>query len=148
MPDITSQIAFPCSWKFSNRDNAVKYLTHEYQGIIYNETTDVFEYRGFSFNYFLAGISLQIGERSSDKELTGSYLLIEKDTGQWLFSYGDKEERWRDFLESIKSKSEIQTYYKRSKTLWGSVLNLLGFWTPTHQSKTKSPNIGAPQENI
>lgn len=117
MPNLTSSICFSGSENFSNKESAKKYLTAEYPGIIYHEASDEFEYRGFRFDYFLAGIS-------HDPLKPGSYLLIEKGSSQWLFSYGDKEERWKDFLDTVQTKNRINTYEKRKKSFCGSFLNL------------------------
>src|SRR3990167_6613796 len=88
------------------------YLKKEYPGIIYHSEIDSYEYRGIMFDYFKSGTRFDLNGSLNGN---GSYLLIDKDDPKlWLFTYGNQEERWNDYIKT-KNKWTIQN---KPKSLW------------------------------
>lgn len=84
-----------------DRAEAQAYLAKEYPGITYDAATDSYEYRGHKFDYFKAGCSVLPGR-------SNSYILIHQKTERWLFSYGDKEERWQELMARIIETKKVK----------------------------------------
>ena len=93
----TSDIVAPSIFLQTKGDKqeVIDYLSEEYPGIRYILETDSFEYRGIEFDYFCSGIGMK------EDKIYHTYLLIDKKQyyNNWLFAYGDKEERWKEFLK-------------------------------------------------
>lgn len=90
-----------------DKDLAIAFFKEKYPGIEYIEKTDSFVYRSFLFDYFLSGISF-------DRK-TKSFMLIDKAYGVWLFDYGDKEDRWKNFLYQMEESRERMDRISRMK---------------------------------
>lgn len=85
------------------------YFANLYPGIQYIKESDSFLYRGILFDYFKSGIIFPIGTKN-EQGLTGSYLLVDPENyhRNWLFTYGDKEIMWREFIER-KNRQRVNT---------------------------------------
>ncbi len=86
-----------------------QYLQEIYPDITYIAETDTYIYRDFSFRSRMSGINFNTGECS--------YILVDKCYPyQWLFTYGNKEEMWNNFLEQkrlyIKADKKSRTWYE------------------------------------
>lgn len=77
----------------AKKSKPIDYLSKIYPSIAYDQNTDSFLYRGEKFDYFAAGISIETG--------LYSYLLVcPEDTRIWLGDYGDKNDRWNEYIRS------------------------------------------------
>ncbi len=102
----TNQLA-SCVFEQPN-DNieAQQVLKKMYPEIIYDSTNDSYNYRGYKFNYFKSGIGFGGSPNG--------YLLIDpEDPKLWLFTYGEKEDRWNDYLEHKKQQN--MKFYEKDK---------------------------------
>lgn len=79
-------------------EEAFSFLKELYPNIEYVKETDSFIYRGIIFDYFKAGINIFWPQKG---KFSGSYLLIDPNNpmNNWLFTYGNLEERWNDFIK-------------------------------------------------
>ena len=93
---------------------AQQVLKELYPDIEYVQSTDSFKYRGYEFDYFKSGISLNGGKNS--------YMLVDKaNVKLWLFTYGDLEKRWKDF---VKNKN-IQGKFDKKLPWYKSIFRLI-----------------------
>jgi hypothetical protein len=94
----------------NNTEEAIEYIKKEYPNSTYTED-DAFIYRNQKFDYFQSGI---------DAQGKGQYFLVDPEHSRdhWLFSYGNKEDRWNDYIKFGK-------YYenKPKKTLIQKIIN-------------------------
>ena len=82
---------------------AQEYLSKMYPDIEYIESSDSFRYRGIEFDYFRSGVGFDFD--NFERNGKNSYLLVDKENSKlWLFTYGDLEERWRDYLKRKNEK--------------------------------------------
>ncbi len=100
------------------KNEAQEVLAKEYPGIIYNHEDDTYTYRGYKFDYFLSGISF-------DRTIPNGYLLVDpEDSQNWLFSFGDREERWKQHIEK-RAHSNKKVENKEKKSFWSRLYNFL-----------------------
>lgn len=101
MANKTNSIASVFFEKSGDRVEAQEYFKKQYPEIKYVPDTDSFSYRGYKFDYFKSGIGV-----------TGcgnSYILIDKNDSQlWLYTYGNLEDRWNDFISSKNRKAILK----------------------------------------
>lgn len=91
---LTNPIVTTFCLGISSHENAYKYFKTIYPEIVSIPETDEFEYRGIRFDYFLSGIPI-------DKTSGGAYFLVDKlDSKIWLSTYGNLEDRWKDYLKN------------------------------------------------
>lgn len=91
--NLTNSIAIGIEEQLEDKLEAFDYFKNLYPGIKYIEQTDSYQYRGFEFDYFKAGISM-LGLKNGS-----SYMLVWKPNSRiWLFTYGDLEDRWTRFM--------------------------------------------------
>lgn len=78
---------------------AVEYFKKKYPTIQYITEEDRYLYRGYKFDYFKASTTFDTGEAHS-------FMLVDiVDDNLWLFTYGEDEQRWQNFLtEKAKQK--------------------------------------------
>lgn len=94
--DLTSQLAIGNPTHDPNEAWTV--LSRQHPGLKCCDD-GTFEYRGYRFNHFLAGLGAPNG-----------YLLVDLDDHRlWLFTYGDPEERWSDFLAAKQLQKDRRT---------------------------------------
>ena len=107
--------------KPEDKIHARRFLEKEYPGIVYDSSTDSYEYRGFKFDYFKSGVGLK--NTSQD-----TYLLVDKeDVRLWLSSYGNKEDRWKDYLKhKERQKQSIKQSIKQNNS-WEKIKDILTF---------------------
>ena len=96
MSNLTSSLASFSDESSDDKIKAQKFFNKKYIGIIYDFTTDSYEYRGYKFDYFKCGLGVNPVNLSFNNQ--DSYMLVDKNNAQlWLFTYGDSEERWNDY---------------------------------------------------
>ena len=75
--------------KHNELEEAKIVLSQKYKGIKYE--SGCFFWRGYKFDYFRSGISIGGGP--------DGYMLVDpRNRNNWLFDFGDKEERWKDHI--------------------------------------------------
>lgn len=96
----------------ADREEARTVLTKNYPGITYDEATDQYLYRGYRFDYFKAAVSMIGGPND--------YLLVDPENPQWnwLFIYGDAEQRWKAYVERRK---DHRSTHRESRSWLGRV---------------------------
>jgi hypothetical protein len=88
----------------------------DYPDIEYIPETDSYLYRGRYFDYFVSGTSIDNNSYS--------FMLRDSEDGQWLFTYGDKEDRWSDFLD-FKRRHLIKPTPKPKENIFDKILGYL-----------------------
>jgi len=74
----------------TDKKEAFNYFSNLYPGIEYQSSTDTYRYRDLMFDYFKSGIGING---------PNTYLLVSKGYPNiWLFTYGNKENRWDEFI--------------------------------------------------
>ena len=121
MSDLSTSLAtlypFP-----ADKNEAIEYIEETYSGASYNKNTDTFSYRGMEFDYFVSGRFVSM-DGSPTKYKCG-YLLVDREFRQnWVFTYGDPEEMWINFINHRKLTEKINTPPKR--TLIERILNFI-----------------------
>ncbi len=89
---------------------AQDYFKKKYPEIVYDSTSDSYNYRGYKFDYFKSGHGFTFN----------IYLLVDKENPEiWLYSYGNLEHRWNDYLElkNIQKESFMSKMYNAIKNL-------------------------------
>lgn len=94
--NLTNKITSLPREMVGDKHEAKEFFHTVYRCIKHDEITDSYHYRGYDFDYFKAGISFVPGVHNA-------YLLVDKHNHKnWLFNYGDPEERWAEFLKQKK----------------------------------------------
>ena len=107
MANKTSSLATFETEQSNDKIEAQFILKEMYPEIIYDSITDSYEYRGYKFDYFKSGIGFPSGSPNG-------YLLVDKENSQlWLFSYGEKEDRWQDYLKNKEYKRPKEEKYPK-----------------------------------
>jgi hypothetical protein len=107
-------VSYACAL-FGNRKSqeidlseAKEQFSKDYLGISFEEESGDFIYRGVRFDFFKAGMSIDGGK--------DGYILVDKlSTRLWLFNYGDKEARWKEFLNERCAKIESDLKFAKYK---------------------------------
>ena len=100
------------------KQEAQEYFKELYgEEIKYDIKDDVFIYRSLRFNYFCSGVSH--GHKCS-------YILIDnEDSTRWLFTYGDLEVRWSEYVRDKAIKDLGDEATKTMSTWWEKVKHLI-----------------------
>lgn len=80
--------------------------------VSYNESDDTYTLRGNKFYYRTTGTRMWTGKICD-------YILVDYDMPYiWLFTYGNREDRWIDYLEQKRlysKKNTKRSFFKRLK---------------------------------
>jgi hypothetical protein len=83
----------------SDSTEAQENIPQTYPGAFYRKETDSFGYRGIMFDYFKSGIHPTNGN---------SYTLVDKKFDRcWVFTYGNPDEMFEKYIESVNSQKRI-----------------------------------------
>jgi hypothetical protein len=78
---------------------ALAVLSRQHPGLR-QDPDGTFVYGGYRFNHFLSGVPM-------DPSQPCSYMLVDADDRSlWLFTYGNPEERWADYVELKRRQQE------------------------------------------
>lgn len=103
-----------------DRTDAWEHLNKKYPGIIYDQVSDTYTYRGITFDYFKSAVPLVPNQ---EKTFT---LVDQVDPHLWLYESIPVEERWKAFLEAKAKQTAPKKVYKKS---WlASLLRWRGGW--------------------